>query len=189
VLQERYPELDMTLHEARTDSLLASLADGTLDTALLALPAGDERFESLPLFGDIFLLAMPAGTEVPDGIGTQDLRADSLILLEEGHCLRDQALAACGSVAPRTMSKFGATSLTTVMQMVAGGYGSTLVPEMAVASEVTGNDRLQLLRFRDPQPSRTVGLLWRATAPRKDQYRRLGAVLTEIWQAGRALAA
>jgi LysR family hydrogen peroxide-inducible transcriptional activator len=188
-LQERYPELDLTLHEAQTASLLSALTEGTLDVALLALPAGDERFESLALFEDTFRLAMPAGAEAPDGLSTQDLRADSLILLEEGHCLRDQALAACGSVAPRTMSKFGATSLTTVLQMVAGGYGSTLIPEMAVPSEVSGNDRLQLLRFRDPQPARTVGLLWRVTAPRKDQYCHLGAVLAEIWQAARASAA
>lgn len=181
--QDRYPDLDLALTEAQTDTLLAGLAEGDLDMAVLALPAGDDRFEALPLFEDVFLLATPAGAEVTAKPNTQDLRPESLILLEEGHCLRDQALAACGAVSPGTMSKFGATSLTTILQMVAGGYGNTLVPEMAAQSEASNNDRLRLIRFADPQPARTVGLLWRATAPRKEQYRQLGEVLQGIWEA------
>lgn len=180
-LQERFPDLDLVLHEAQTSDLLAELAGGTLDVALLALPTGDGQAESMPLFEDRFLLAMPTDADPPDVLRAQDLGADSLILLEEGHCLRDQALALCGEVEPRTMSRFGATSLTTVLQMVAGGYGRTLIPEMAVPSEVAGNSRLKLMRFAEPQPSRTIGLAWRKTAARKSQFRYLAGLLKDLW--------
>lgn len=185
VLQERHPELQLTLHEAQTDTLLRQLGDGELDAALLALPITDARFRSAVLFEDRFLLAAPAQARIDTPIASSELSADSLILLEEGHCLRDQALAVCGSVTSTTMSRFGATSLTTVLQMVAGGYGNTLIPEMAVTSEVTGNASLQLLRFSDPQPARTVGLIWRATAPCQERFERLREVLAAIWCADR----
>lgn len=183
--QARHPELELTLQEAQTDRLLEELAQGRLDVALLALPAGDEQFQSRALFVDRFLLALPASAEAPEFVNVGDLRADSLILLEEGHCLRDQALAACGAVAPGTMSKFGATSLATILQMVASGYGSTLVPEMAVPVEVRPNAPL-VLRHLLPEPARTVGLIWRVSSPRQDRFRHLAAILSEIWQKARA---
>lgn len=180
-LQQRYPELDLTLHEAQTDHLLDELSEGALDVALLALPAGDGRFQSCPLFKDRFLLAMPASAPAPQSKKVSDLHAEQLILLEEGHCLRDQALAVCGAVGTGPMSKFGATSLTTVLQMVANGYGSTLLPEMAVPVEVHADTPLALCRLA-PEPSRMIGLLWRASAPGSERFERLGQVLLEVWR-------
>jgi LysR family hydrogen peroxide-inducible transcriptional activator len=180
-LQQRHPELDLTLHEAQTDHLLEELADGRLDVALLVLPAGDNQFQSQHLFADPFLLAMPASAPEPDSIQVGDLSAEKLILLEEGHCLRDQALAVCGAVGTGAMSKFGATSLTTVVQMVANGYGSTLLPEMAVPVEVHADTPITL-RHLVPEPSRSIGLVWRASAPGFERFERLGQVFLDVWQ-------
>jgi LysR family hydrogen peroxide-inducible transcriptional activator len=180
-LQKRYPELDLTLHEAQTDHLLDELSEGILDVALLALPAGDDRFQSLPLFADRFLLAMPKSAPEPDSVRVSDLQAEKLILLDEGHCLRDQALAVCGAVGTGAMSKFGATSLTTVLQLVANGYGSTLLPEMAVPVEVRADTPLTLHHLV-PEPSRTIGLIWRTSAPRFERFERLGKVFLDVWR-------
>jgi len=180
-LQQRYPELDLMLHEAQTDRLLEQLGEGALDVALLALPVGDDSFMPLPLFADRFLLAMPQSAPEPDSVRVGDLRAEKLILLEEGHCLRDQALSLCGAVGTGAMSRFGATSLTTVIQMVANGYGSTLLPEMAVPVEVRADTPLTLHHLV-PEPSRTIGLLWRASAPRPERFEQLGEVLLDVWQ-------
>lgn len=183
-LQTLFPELDLTMHEAQTGNLLEELADGSLDVALLALPAGDEGFTSLELFADRFLLAMPKSAPAPASIQASDLQAEQLILLEEGHCLRDQALAVCGSAGRGAMSKFGATSLTTVLQMVANGYGSTLLPEMAAPVEVHADTPIAL-RHLEPEPSRTIGLVWRASAPRSERFEKLGEVLLDVWRRDR----
>lgn len=180
-LQRRFPELDLMLHEAQTAHLLDDVADGVLDVALLALPAGDERFDTEVLFEDRFLLAMPEGAPMPETIEVDELRAEKLILLEEGHCLRDQALAVCGSVGEGEMAKFGATSLTTVLQMVANGYGSTLLPEMAVSVEVRPDTPLTLCHL-EPEPARKVGLLWRSSDARPERFLRLGDVIREVWR-------
>lgn len=183
-LQRRYPELDLTLHEAQTDQLIRELDDGALDVALLALPAGDERFVSRALFDDRFLLAVPASAPASGTVRIGDLRSEKLILLEEGHCLRDQALALCESVGASAMARFGATSLTTVLQMVANGYGSTLLPEMAVPVEIRPDTPLAL-RHLLPEPSRTVGLIWRASAPRQERFERLAEALVAVWNRDR----
>lgn len=182
-LQKRHPELDLTLQEAQTDHLLKDLAAGSLDVALLALPAGDDRFVSELLFEDRFLLAMPGNVPAPDSIKARDLQADKLILLEEGHCLRDQALAVCGTVGERSMTRFGATSLTTVLQMVANGYGSTLLPEMAVPVEMNPATPIALHHL-EPEPSRSIGLIWRASAPRPDRFKHLAEVIRDVWRKG-----
>lgn len=184
-LQKRAPDLDLTLHEAQTAQLLAELADGDIDVALLALPAGDQHFDSLPLFDDRFLLAMPVNAPPPESINVADLSAERLILLEEGHCLRDQALSVCGAIGEGAMAKFGATSLATVLQMVANGYGSTLLPEMAVAVEVRSDTPITL-RHLKPAPSRSIGLLWRKSTPRKERFNVLGDILCDVWQRGKS---
>lgn len=183
-LQKRAPELDLTLHEAQTGQLLEELAGGVIDVALLALPAGDNRFESLPLFDDRFLLAMPVNAPPPDSIDVADLSAERLILLEEGHCLRDQALAVCGAIGEGAMAKFGATSLATVVQMVANGYGSTLLPEMAVAVEVRSDTPITL-RHLEPEPCRSIGLLWRNSTPRPERFNVLGEIFRDVWRQGK----
>ena len=108
---------------------------------------------------------------------TNDVNARKLVLLEEGHCLRDQALAYCAR-RDDTETRLGATSLATVMQMVASGYGVTLVPEVAIDVEVR-DERVKLLRFVEPQPQRSIGLAWRQTSPRKADFFALGRMVVE----------
>ena len=182
-IQKRAPDADLTLHEAQTDQLLEELDDGVIDVALLALPAGGDRFAAEALFEDRFLLAMPVNAPAPDSIRVSELTAERLILLEEGHCLRYQALAVCGAVGEAAMAKFGATSLATVLQMVVNGYGSTLLPEMAVPVEVRADTPIAL-RHLEPEPSRTIGLLWRDSSPRPERYSMLGDIIRDVWQRG-----
>jgi LysR family hydrogen peroxide-inducible transcriptional activator len=179
-LQRVHPELHVELRETQTRNLTDELARGALDAALLALPVEEGDFETLALFDDPFLLAVPAADPRSGAVklSARDIEKDRLILLEEGHCLRDQALAFC---APRrdTPSGLGATSLSTVMQMVANGYGVTLLPQIAL--DVEGRDaRVKMLRFRDPEPARRIGLAWRRTSPRKVDFVALGQIVTEM---------
>ena len=179
-LQAAHPRLRLDVRETQTKILLAELAGGDLDVVLLALPADGADVETRPLFDDPFLLAVPAVEPWPaDGrIGIDDVDQGRLILLEEGHCLRDQALAFCGSPRGESPAGLGATSLATVMQMVASNYGVTLVPEVATAVEVRDN-RVKLLRFVEPEPARTIGLAWRRTSPRKQDFAALGEIVRE----------
>jgi LysR family hydrogen peroxide-inducible transcriptional activator len=184
-LQQRYPELEVELRETQTRVLLEELARGALDVVMLALPVEDREIETLRLFDDPFLLAVPSadqGWERPY-VGVEDIDTQRLILLEEGHCLRDQALEFCSS-ARRDVS-LGATSLATVMQMVANGYGVTLLPQVAVDVELR-DERVKLLRFSDPMPGRTVGLAWRRTSPRKVDFTALGELIIETLGVGEA---
>lgn len=178
-LQQRFPELRVDLRETQTRNLLDELARGALDAVLLALPVDEGDIETLVLFDDPFLLAVPAsdrrtGKSVVDA---RDIDPCRLILLEEGHCLRDQALAFCGTRIEMA-SGLGATSLSTVMQMVANGYGVTLLPRIALPVEAR-DERVTVLRFRDPQPARQIGLAWRRTSPRKADFAALGEIVRE----------
>jgi LysR family hydrogen peroxide-inducible transcriptional activator len=178
VLQRLYPDLRIELRETQTKALLDELSRGTLDAVILALPASEAEIETLPLFDDQFVLAVPASDARP---ATARVRADAidqqqLILLEEGHCMRDQALSFCGT--SRGNSGLGATSLATVMQMVANGYGVTLLPRVAVDVEVR-DERVKLLRFAEPVPGRRIGLAWRRTSPRKADFAALADVITD----------
>jgi LysR family hydrogen peroxide-inducible transcriptional activator len=177
-LQRRHPELRVELRETQTKGLLEELNGGALDVVMLALPVDDAEVTTMPLFEDPFLLAVPAtDNRRPDKpIGARDIDRQRLILLEEGHCLRDHALAYCTGA--RGDVRLGATSLTTVMQMVANGYGITLLPSVAVDVEVR-DERVKLLRFADPAPGRTVGLAWRRTSPRKVDFVALGQLIVE----------
>jgi LysR family transcriptional regulator, hydrogen peroxide-inducible genes activator len=175
-LQTQFPELRVELRETQTRNLMDELGRGALDAVLLALPVDEHDVETLPLFDDPFLLAVPAG-DTRAGmtrIDARDLKAERLILLEEGHCLRDQALAFCG--AGRLPSGLGATSLSTVMQMVANGYGVTLLPRIALPVEAR-DERVKVLRFRDPAPARQIGLAWRRTSPRKADFIAIGEIV------------
>ncbi|HEY7664461.1 MAG TPA: LysR substrate-binding domain-containing protein, partial [Xanthobacteraceae bacterium] len=184
-LQQRYPDLRLELRETQTKVLVQELMQGTVDLLMLALPVTEAEVETIRLFDDPFLFAVPAHDPRPKTlrVSARDIDPQRLILLEEGHCLRDQALAYCpdsrrdgggsGSMG------LGATSLTTVMQMVANGYGVTLVPEVAVDVEVR-DGRVKLLRFAPPQPGRTIGLAWRHTSPRKVDFVALGQIATEV---------
>jgi LysR family hydrogen peroxide-inducible transcriptional activator len=184
-LQAGYPHLRLEVRETQTKLLIEELSRGALDAVMLALPAEGADVETLPLFTDAFRLAVPASdTALPRArVSIEDVDQRRLILLEEGHCLRDQALAFCA--APKLVAlnrdapaSLGATSLATVMQMVANGYGVTLLPQIAADAELH-DERVKLLRFRDPEPGRTIGLVWRRTSPRRKDFEALGKLVTE----------
>jgi LysR family hydrogen peroxide-inducible transcriptional activator len=179
-LQSLYPLLRLEIRETQTQSLLGELVSGELDAVMLALPVVGPEVESLSLFDDRFMLALPAADASPstDSIAVEDVDQRRLILLEEGHCLRDQALALCATARGDVPASLGASSLATVMQMVANGYGVTLLPE--IAAGVEGRDRrVKLVRFAEPEPARTIGLAWRRTSPRKRDFAALGEIVTE----------
>jgi LysR family hydrogen peroxide-inducible transcriptional activator len=184
-LQADYPQLRLEVRETQTKLLLDELARGELDAVMLALPVEGADVETLALFDDAFVLAVPAGDALParGRVSVADVDQRRLILLEEGHCLRDQALAFCAAPKLAASSRdapagLGATSLATVMQMVANGYGVTLLPE--VAADAEGRDkRVKLLRFSAPEPARTIGLAWRRTSPRRKDFTALAEIVTQ----------
>lgn len=184
-LRKRYPGLELLVRETQTDVLLGELQQGQLDVLLLALPIEQKDVEVRPLFEDRFVLAVPSEPDIYGDrkITPEDLADEELLLLEEGHCLRDQALDFCTLVRPETMRSFGATSLSTIMQMVANGYGVTMLPEMSRAMEAR-ETRVKLVRFAPPEPRRTVGLAWRKSSPRGDAFAELGALITELCRPG-----
>jgi LysR family hydrogen peroxide-inducible transcriptional activator len=177
VLQRRHPDLRIKLRETQTRILLEELHRGVLDVLMLALPAADAEIECIRLFDDPFLLAVPSSDNRPESVRVSEADIDTrrLILLEEGHCLREQALALCGRV--HRDAPLGATSLATVMQMVANGYGITLLPQVAADVEAR-DERVKLLRFAEPGPGRKIGLAWRRTSPRKADFVALGHLIT-----------
>jgi LysR family transcriptional regulator, hydrogen peroxide-inducible genes activator len=180
-LQRRYPELHLQLRETITETLVRELVSGDLDIILIALPIEDPEVETLHLFDDKFVLAAPATRDKRARTATLTMLAhERLLLLEEGHCLRDQALAFCRMVTPEARESFGASSLVTIVQMVAHGYGITLLPELAVASEVHQRSDIRLLRFAAPEPAREIGLAWRKTSPRKADFNAFADLLKDV---------
>jgi LysR family hydrogen peroxide-inducible transcriptional activator len=175
LVHDRHPDLVVKLRETQTKAMIEELVAGDLDAVMLALPAPEADVEVMRLFEDPFLLAVPANDPHPETarVSAQEVDQGRLILLEEGHCLRDQALAYCSTAHLDMPLSLGAASLATIMQMVANGYGVTLVPQVAVDAEVR-DERIKLLRFVAPEPSRTIGLAWRRTSPRKADFVALG---------------
>lgn len=178
VLAQRFPGLDLRPREAVTGRLIADLAQGRLDTAIVALPVSEPSLVERPLFDEEFVLVRPvedAHKPVPD---PATLRAMRLLLLEEGHCFRDQALSFCKlspSVAREVME---GSSLSTLVQMVGAGIGVTLIPQMAVAIE-TRSAPVSVVRLGQPRPSRTIGMVWRRSNPLADQLERIAASIGE----------
>jgi LysR family hydrogen peroxide-inducible transcriptional activator len=181
-LAAKYPQLRLEVRETQTKLLLDELGRGELDAAMLALPVEGAEVETMALFDDAFLLAVPAADALParSRVSVEDVDQHRLILLEEGHCLRDQALAFCAAPRWDAPAGLGATSLATVMQMVANGYGVTLLPQVAVDAE--GRDkRVKLLRFNAPEPARSIGLAWRHTSPRRKDFEALGKLVADAF--------
>lgn len=180
VLRERHPALQTELREAVTDTLVEETASGGIDALIAAMPIEHERLAFEPLFEDRFFLAVPPddpGFPTPP-VPPESPALERLMLLEEGHCLRDQALALCGKVKPAAMTRYGATSLTTLLQMVAHGMGVTLVPELAIAA---GEElsKLRIVPFAAPHPARTICLAWRRNGPRQEECRTLAALIRQ----------
>lgn len=183
MIRDTFPDLDLHIRETQTQTLVSELADGQLDLLLLALPVEHPDIETVRLFDDRFLLAMATSHRMSNRVkATPDLLEDDrLLLLEEGHCMRDQALAFCNLRRIENINTFGASSLSTLVQMVAHGLGMTLLPELAVPLESRRGD-IHLMRFADPQPQRVIGLAWRRSSPRKRHFAELGQMIAAAAQ-------
>lgn len=163
-LNDRYPGVDLHVRETQTANLLSDLHEGRLDTAILALPISDPALHELTLFDEEFVLVRPradAGKPVPDPERLSEMR---LLLLEEGHCFRDQALSLCNIQPSVPKELFDGSSLTTLVQMVGAGLGVTLIPEMSVPLE-TRFAEVSVDRFPSATPARTIGMIWRKSSP------------------------
>ncbi|WP_371826820.1 LysR substrate-binding domain-containing protein [Microvirga sp. VF16] len=182
-VDKQYPALDLQIRETQTAALVEELVRGDLDAALLALPIQQPQVETMALFQDRFLIAVQS--QAAQGWTTGDLRSrigqERLLLLEEGHCLRDQALQFCHFANMQARKALGAASLTTIMQMVAAGHGITLLPELCAETEVD-RQRVALIEFPEDAPMRTVGLAWRRTSTRKGDFRALGSLIQSLKQ-------
>lgn len=164
--------LDLHIRETLTPRLIQELLEGRIDAAVLALPVSEPGLEEIALFEEAFVFVRPAseaGRPVPDGEALQKMR---LLLLEEGHCFRDQALSFCNMTAAVPRDGLDGSSLTTLVQMVGAGLGVTLIPEMAVPVE-TGSAAVSVARFTKPEPSRTIGMVWRKSSPLAEQFLRI----------------
>ncbi|TRV79415.1 hydrogen peroxide-inducible genes activator [Streptomyces sp. 130] len=187
LVHERYPALDLQVHEEQTSSLIEGLGAGRLDLLLLAVPLGVPGVTELPLFDEDFVLVMDRGHPLGGraDIPRDALRELPLLLLDEGHCLRDQALDICREAgraegAPVTTTAAG---LSTLVQLVAGGLGVTLLPRTAVTVETARNEALTTGYFTDPAPSRRVALAMRTGAARQEEFEELAAALREAMRA------
>lgn len=177
-LGQSHPGLDLHVRETVTPKLLHELADGRLDTAIVALPVSEPGLTEVALFAESFVLVRPgedAGKPVPN---RETLREMRLLLLEEGHCFRDQALSFCNLQNSPPRELLDGSSLSTLVQMVSAGIGVTLIPEMAVAVE-TRSASVSVARFADPQPSRSIGMVWRRTNPLARQLMQVAEVVRD----------
>ncbi|NDV97961.1 LysR substrate-binding domain-containing protein [Salipiger sp. PrR002] len=174
--------LDVEVTEAKTERLLAQLANGALDAALVALPIEDEGIEVLPLFEDRFLLAGSAARldQIARVSSPEGLAESQLLLLEDGHCLTDQALAVCGRGRGNARINMGATSLSTLSRLVAAGFGLTLMPELAALTELRASPGMGLRRFAQPEPSRLVALARRASSHQEGWFTELADILQTV---------
>ncbi len=178
-VRHEYPQLNVFLHEDITDRLVKKLRGGDLDAVLLALDVELGDLVQCPLFEDPFLLAAPEGHVLATAkeLRTEDLARHQVLLLDEGHCLRRHALAICKEHGARERDNFRASSLGTLVQMVAGGLGITLVPTIAAEIEGSAAQGIVLRRFADPVPVRRIGLGWRRTSTRGDEFELLGRTI------------
>lgn len=191
-LRAAFPRLRLFLREDTTERLLARLNTNRLDVVLLAMPCDCAGAETLAVARDEFVAALPPAHPLArhDRVRPEQLAAERLLLLEEGHCLRDQALAACGQArAGDGQDGFAATSLHTLVQMVAGGLGLTLLPRIAVEAGITTGADLALRPLAGRGAGRTLGLAWRPNTPRAGDYRALAPLLAAASESPEAAAA
>ncbi len=185
-IRKAVPQLGLMLYEHQTEALLKRLREGEIDLGVMALPAPQDGLESRKLYEEVFTVALPQNhpLERKSAIKVQDLKGQTLLLLEDGHCLRDQALEVCSRVDVREVEDFRATSLETLRQMVVAGLGVTLLPELAVESPFGSQRGLTIREFSKPAPTRTVGAVWRKSTTRAAAIRAVCDVLEKA-MAGR----
>lgn len=181
-LSRAYDGLDIHVRETLTSKLVQELIDGRIDTAILALPVSEPSLTEIALFEEDFVLVRPGADEGKPVPSRETLREMRLLLLEEGHCFRDQALSFCDMHSTRPRDFLDGSSLSTLVQMVGAGMGVTLIPDMAVAVE-TRSATVSTARFGSPRPSRTVGMVWRKTNPLAEQLMKIAEVVREAAEA------
>lgn len=181
-LRKRYPQLQLQLFEEKTADILTMLHQGKLDAGILAQPIEDESLECLPLFREPFLVAMPAQHPLAqhNRIHMEDLRGQELLLLEEGHCLRDQALEVCQLAGASENVDFHATSMETLRQMVAANVGITLMPLLAVKPPIPVTENLVLKQFAGVPPSRQLAMFWRKSSALGDFIRQFSTAFSNL---------
>jgi LysR family hydrogen peroxide-inducible transcriptional activator len=182
-LHERFPRLELLLVEEKTEIILQQLADGQLDAGVMALPVHDDRLCRQFLFSEDFVLAVPAEHHLARSdqpIELPALATEHVLLLEEGHCLRDQALDVCRLAGLTERKGFRATSLETLRQMVAAGVGITLLPKLAVQPPVPTSDDIRLLRIADPVPRRDVAMFFREKSVYRDFLPKIAAIMSDL---------
>ncbi|MEN1973198.1 LysR substrate-binding domain-containing protein [Luteimonas sp. MJ204] len=181
-IRARFPELELLLVEEKSDVLLERLQQGRLDAALLALPVNDEQLHVEFLFEEPFVLAVPEAHPLAGRgpIALADLADERLLLLADGHCLRDQALDVCHLSGASEKGEFQATSLETLRQMVAANVGVTLLPSLAVKPPVARSESIELVDFRAPPPSRRIAMVWRRSTAMAPFLQALAAVLRQL---------
>jgi LysR family hydrogen peroxide-inducible transcriptional activator len=178
-LSDRFPNLMLEPKETVTQSLVQEIQNSKLDVAVVALPISEPSFQEFALFDEEFLLVRPAqdaGQPVPQPTALPEMR---LLLLEEGHCFRDQALSFCKAGETRARQIMEGSSLSTLVQMVSSGIGVTLIPEMARAFETRSAD-VAVAHFKDQPPTRTIGMIWRRTNPLSAEFREIGAIVRKV---------
>lgn len=181
-IRSRFPQLELLLVEEKSDVLLSRLREGKLDAGLLALPLQDDQLHTEFLFEEPFLLAVPEAHPLAsrDSLSLGELSNQQLLLLEDGHCLREQALDVCRISGANEKSEFRATSLETLRQMVAANVGITLLPTLAVKPPVARSDNIHLLGFSDSHPSRRIALVWRRSSAMAGFLQELAKVFREL---------
>ncbi|MBC2887041.1 LysR family transcriptional regulator [Ochrobactrum sp. CM-21-5] len=180
LLREKHPSFHLQLRESVTARLLEELLTGEIDAIVAALPIEDDRLAYLKLFDDRFLIATSNNdrTVLSSPMTQDNVALDRLLLLEEGHCMRDQALAICSLPSQRQLVKYGATSMTTLLQMVSHGMGLTLIPEIAVRAEARSN-HMRIVPFEGEQPKREIALFWRRQSMRRKDFQALAECILE----------
>jgi LysR family hydrogen peroxide-inducible transcriptional activator len=178
-VRAQWPQLELQLIEDFTERLIPRLAAGDIDVVLMALPAENNALDFEPLADEPFVVLAPADHPIARSkrVKSTEFRPADLLLLQEGHCLRDQAIDVCHLQANSAPNPVEGASLTMLVQMVANGFGLTLLPMTAVPVDVPATNEVRVLRFTKPEPGRTLGLVWRKSSPRADAYRDLAQTL------------
>jgi LysR family hydrogen peroxide-inducible transcriptional activator len=181
-LRRDLPRLKLMLYEYQTEPLLEKLRAGEIDVGILALPVPQDGLDACVLYEEPFTVAVPAGHPLAarDRLKLEDLRGETLLLLEDGHCLRDQALEVCSRVRVHEDQDYRATSLETLRQMVAAGHGLTLLPRLAAGSHGSTARGLKIKPFAKPAPARTIGAVWRKSTTRGEAIEALAGVVREV---------
>ncbi len=181
-VRQRFPELELRLVEEKTDGILDQLASGQLDVGILALPIDADGLDFEVLFDEDFYLAVPAGHHLGSAnkVSLDVLADEDILLLEDGHCLRDHALDVCELAGAVELQDFRSTSLETMRQMVASGIGVTLLPSLSVQSATNSQASIELVRFADPVPNRRIVMAWRSTSAYREFFPKLASVFRQV---------